>query len=553
MADSPEMVPVRMLTQHAYCPRLGYMEWVQQEFAYNEEVVEGENHHRNVDAPSGFDKHRDAGEEDLVHVTSVNLSDEALGLTCKADLLELQGKNAVPVEYKRGRIPDNPRRAYDSHIVQLCAQGLLLRANGYACTKGVVYYVTSRKRVEVEFDDETVAATLKCLHDMRETAAGGTIPPPLVDSPKCPRCSLVGICLPDETRALSEGAEKVDPDSVRRMFPIRDDAMPVYVQDQGARVSLSGDRMVITPRAGEASSVRFIDISSLTLYGNVQVTTQAARRLCREDVSICYMSYGGRFEGITTGTVSKNVDLRLHQYAAHQSSARRMAVARQVVHGKIRNSITMLRRNHASPPKDVLDGMERLAERAAAAKQYEALLGMEGAAARMYFAAFSGMLKSDSEAFKFEARNRRPPKDPVNALLSYLYSLLCRQAVVSALCVGFDPYLGFLHMPRYGKPSLALDLMEEFRPIIADSTCLTLINNGSIAKSDMVVTKFGVNLTNDGRIKVIRAYERRMDTTVRHALLGYSASYRRILATQVRLLARHVAGEISSYPPFMTR
>ena len=163
------------------------------------------------------------------------------------------------------------------------------------------------------------------------------------------------------------------------------------------------------------------------------------------------------------------------------------------------------------------------------------------------------MLKSDSAAFDFDGRNRRPPKDPVNAMLSFLYAMLTRQATVTASKVGLDPYLGYLHMPKHGKPALALDLIEEFRPLVADSTCLTLVNTGEISESDVVRSDFGVALTAEGRRTVIRAYERRMDASVMHPLLGYGASYRRILETQARLLSRHILGEIAAYPAFRTR
>ena len=213
----------------------------------------------------------------------------------------------------------------------------------------------------------------------------------------------------------------------------------------------------------------------------------------------------------------------------------------------------MLRRNHRSPRQDKIDELDGFARRARLATKYDALLGMEGMAARIYFSEFSGMIKSESMEFDFTGRNRRPPLDPVNAIMSFLYSMLTRQAMTTVSMVGFDPYLGYLHMPKYGKPALALDIIEEFRPIIGDSVCITLINNGEITASDVIRTKFGVNLTDHGRRTVISAYERRMDMAINHPLLGYSASYRRIMETQARLLSRHILDEIPAYPAFRTR
>ena len=551
------LIPVRMLTQFAYCSRLGYLEWVQGEFESSADVEEGRFQHRVVDEPSG---RRKMAEEDdggeVIHARSVTLSDERLGLVAKADLLEIDGKAATPVEYKRGTVPDVPGNVYDSTLVQVCAQGLLLRANGYECGEGVVYYAGSKRRVRVVLDDVAVAKTLQCIHDMREMLKEGTIPPPLVDSPKCPRCSLVGICLPDETNALSGGDSggTVRADSVRRMYPVRVDTVPVYVQEQGAKVSVSGELLVVKPREGPVRKVRLMDVSDLTLYGNVQVTTQAVRRLCERGIPVCYLSYGGRYIGRTTGRMSRNIDLRIRQHRMYHDKVGLMRIARSMVSGKIKNCMVMLRRNHISPPGEVLEEMGGLAERCGTVRKYDALLGMEGLAARLYFSEFAGMIKADDGGgFDFRERNRRPPKDPVNAMLSFVYMMLARQAEITVGTVGMDPYLGFLHTPHHGRPSLALDIMEEFRPIIGDSVCLTLVNTGAIRKSDFLVTPFGVSMTGDGRRKVITAFESRMDETIQHRLLGYSASYRRILETQARLLARHIMGEIPQYPPFRVR
>ncbi len=546
----PTLIPVRMLTQFAYCNRLGYMEWVQGEFETSADVEEGTLQHRRVDEPSGQRKMKEGG-DGPIHARSVTVSDDTLGLVAKADLLEIQGKTATPVEYKKGTVPDVPGGVRESTMIQVCAQGLLLRANGYECAEGVVYYAGSKRRVTVPLDDLAVAKTLQSIHDMKEMIKNNTIPPPLVDSPKCPRCSLVGICLPDETNALSDGGE-VGADSVRRMYPVRVDTVPVYVQNQGAYVSVTGELLRIKSPDGGIRKVRLMDVSDLTLYGNIQVTTQAVRKLCERGIPVCYLSYGGRFVGRTSGRTSRNVDLRIRQHQAYGSKTATMRIARAIVRGKIKNSVVMLRRNHASPPVPVLEEMDGLAEKCRTVRRYDALLGMEGLAARLYFSEFAGMLKGD-ERFDFRDRNRRPPKDPVNAILSFVYMMLSRQAEITVGTVGMDPYLGFLHTPHHGRPSLALDLMEEFRPIIGDSVCVSLVNNGMIKRSDFVRTPFGVAMTDGGRRRVIMAFESRMDETVRHRLLGYSASYRRILETQARLLARHLMGEIPEYPPFRVR
>lgn len=550
--DTLDLIPVRMLTQYAYCKRLAYMEWVQGEFEYNAYVVDGKYKHRNVDKPSGA-KQMSQDTDEKIHARSVTISDAKLGLISKMDLLEMEGNITTPIEYKRGSTPKNPDRVYEDHVIQVCAQGLLLRANGYTCTKGIIYYISSKQRIEVDLDDETIKKTKQMIMEMREMVNKDTMPSPLVDSPKCPQCSLVGICLPDETNMLSKNMSHINKDQIRRMYPMRNDAIPLYVQEQGAYVTKSGECIHVKTIDKQVKKIRLIDISEITLFGNVQVTTPAIRELCNRNIPICYMTYGGWFTGMTSGLSHKNVELRIGQHRRYEKKSASMAIAREIVFAKIKNCATMLRRNHKSPPKDKIDELDGFAERARTTRQYETLLGIEGMAARIYFSEFNGMVKSESTYFEFTGRNRRPPKDPINAILSFLYAMLTRQATTTVSRVGFDPYLGYLHMPKYGKPALALDLIEEFRPIVADSVCITLINNVEITPSDMIKTRFGVNLTSDGRRKVITAYERRMNTIITHPILGYTVSYRRVMETQARLLSRHILGEIPAYPAFRTR
>lgn len=559
---TPELVPARMLNEFAYCPRLGYLEWVQGEFADSVDTMEGRFQHRRVDRPGGqlpsaeaeeSPEGKPSDEGEVIHARSVMLSDEALGAIARIDLMEGQGSHVTPVDYKHGKAPDVPEGAWEPERVQLCLQGLLLRANGYTCTEGVLYFVESRERVTIPFDEALVARTLELLRQAREIAASGRIPPPLVDSPKCPRCSLVGICLPDEVNLLSGRVESLRPEDVRRLAPARDDALPLYVQAQGAVIGRSGDVLEIRLKGEVVQQVKLLEVSHVALFGNVQVTAQALRELCDRNVPVCHFSYGGWFRGITTGMAHKNVELRCRQFAVAASSEAALPIAREIVHGKVRNARTLLRRNHRQPPEAALSELDRLARSARVSRSLESLLGIEGAAARTYFSEFQGMLKADSIAFDFRSRNRRPPRDPVNAILSFLYAMLIKDTMVTALAVGFDPYLGFYHQPRYGKPALALDLAEEFRPLIADSVCLGLINNGELTEKDAIARAGAVALTQGGRRKVIEAYERRMDTLVTHPLFGYPISYRRVLEVQARLLGRHLLGELPAYPAFRTR
>jgi CRISPR-associated protein Cas1 len=550
----PPFLPVRMLNEFTYCARLGYLEWVQGEFADNDDTVEGRYHHRNVDRIRRRARRIDDGEggAETIHERSVWLGSETLGLSAKIDLLEREGRRVTPVDYKRGKRPHVPRGAYEPELVQLCAQGLLLRAHGYDCDEGVLFFVGSRERVTIVFDNELIARTTQLAAQMRAAATAGQVPPPLVDSPKCPRCSLVGICLPDEVRFLT-GADGPVP---RSLVPARDDALPLHVQHPGARIRKDGEVLQIVADDEVIGEARLAETSQVVLFGNAHVTTPVVQELCQRGIPLCYLSSGGWFYGITHGMSHKNVDLRRRQYAAAGDPEKCLALARRFVQTKIANCRTLLRRNHPSPADDLLDGLKADMRRAGQTQRLDALLGVEGTAAHRYFSAFAEMLhpgEGETAAFDLASRNRRPPRDPVNALLSLAYAMLTREWAVVLFSVGFDPYLGFYHQPKYGRPALALDLMEEFRPLIGDSVVLTVINNGEVKPDDFIGAMGSVSLTAAGRTRFIEAYERRMSQEITHPIFGYRISYRRVLEVQARLLGRYLAGEIPEYPSFTTR
>lgn len=552
-AGVPELLPARMLNEFVYCPRLFWLEWVDGEFAHSADTLEGRSVHRRVDKEGGAlpDLEADeADEPDRPRVArSVMLSSERLGLIAKLDLVESGDGKVRPVDYKKGKLPE--QGPWDPELIQVAAQVLLLREEGYDCDEGILYYAGSKRRAVVDVDMLLEQRVLNFIRDARAVAAGGQAPPPLVESPKCPRCSLAGICLPDEVNLIS-GRTDDDP---RRLVPARDDARPLHVQEQGAKIGLKQGRLRVYRRTGGDEEAKIIDVSQVCLYGNVQITTQTVKALADEGIPILQHSYGGWLQAVTWGFPHKNVGLRIEQHRVAADEERSLAIARGIVEAKIRNQRTLLRRNGGPECGDALAQLELQAEAASRAASAESLLGVEGLAARIYFSMFPKMLKPEMgiEGFTFEGRNRRPPKDPVNAMLSFAYSLLVRDLYVKAWSVGFEPLLGFFHKPRYGRPALPLDLAEEFRPLIGDSVVINVVNNGEIGPSDFIRRGTGVALTEDGRRRFIMAYERRVDTMVRHPVLNYSVSYRRIFEVQARLLARHVVGELDRYEGFRTR
>ena len=582
IADVPP-VPVRMLNEYTYCARLGYLMWVQGEWAESADTLDGQFVHRNVDredrraapAPTAVldkakDKEptKDAEPEVILHARSLRLEDATLGMIAVADIVELEGNVATPVDYKRAKAPDIPEGAWEPDRVQLCGQALLLRAAGYQCDSGIVYYAASKKRVPVVFDDALVARTMSLLAEFRQVAANGKMPLPLVDSPKCPRCSLISICMPDETRILKEiGIEGIaaafaeefapteenkpaTPNGRRTILVPRADARPLHISEPGARLGKTGERLKVELKEKELLTVRLIDVSQVCLYGPVQVSTQALTELIDADIPVCYFSSGGWFRGISTGFSHKNIEIRIRQYAIAADPKQSLVFAKSFVTGKIRNCRTLLRRNLPDESGLVLHQLVELADEADKATSIETLLGYEGMAAKLYFAAFARLMKSE---FDFDGRNRRPPTDPVNATLSFLYAMLAKECHIAAQIAGLDPMLGLLHQPRYGRPSLALDLAEEFRPLLADSVALSLLNTGELKAEHFVRRAAACALTATGRRTVVTAWERRLRSEVTHPIFGYSLSYSRVIPVQARLLTRALIGEIPIYPSFKTR
>jgi CRISPR-associated protein Cas1 len=617
----PQQIPARMLNEFVYCQRLFYYEFVEGVFIESADTLRGGAIHQRVDSGTGAlpaaKRKSETGkpkevqattpdaadsaskatetqstEPETIHSRSVQMGSERLGVVAKMDLVEsktgkedlLTALEVCPVDYKAGapKEGEEANELWDTDKMQLGLQALILRDNGYACNEGIIYYRATKQRVRLPITSELENWILQNITEARRIVTG-PIPPPLVNSPKCVRCSLAPVCLPDETRMLAEAPPVLDAnleeksdspaqksaEPPRRLIAARDDTRPLYLNTQGFRVGCKDEVLQVKEKDKVVDEVRLRDLSHVALFGNIQISTQAVQSLCEMEIPVTYFSMGGWFYGITRGHTLKNVFLRMEQFRLARDEAKCLSLARQFVHGKIRNHRTLLMRNHLEPPEPVILKLKRASEDALAATSIEELLGIEGAAASQYFQQFNGMVKIADELaeehnptkdvkqlafnFNFTNRNRRPPTDPVNAMLSLAYSMLSKDCTLAALAVGFDPYIGFFHQPRFGRPALALDLMEEMRPLIAESTVLSCINNRVVTEKDFVRAGQAVNLTAPGRKRFFQMYEQRMSSLITHPLFDYKVSYRRALELQARLLAKTLTGEIAEYVPLLTR
>jgi CRISPR-associated protein Cas1 len=588
--ESQPPLPVRRLHNFIYCPRLFYFQWVENIFQENADTVAGSHVHRNVDAPSKLDDPKELGLPEGAKLRSLRLESESLGLIGVVDIVEGGPDGAEIIDYKRGsarRDGEGERVAKEPDAMQVAAHALLLREHGVNAVRGAVYYAADKRRVPVEFSEELFSKVRKAIDDARAVAASGKCPPPLKNDARCLYCSAYPICLPNESlwwskrrkpadtdgqiqfgfiaqsedavrsqilAALDFAAESTDKEpTLQPPRPGGDDGEVLVVQTPGAQIGQRGDELLVSVKGEDVRKLPGQQVRAIYCYGAVQITAQAVSTCLELGIDVSYFSPAGRFLGMLGGLPASGVDARRGQYRLFEMPGVRLQLAREVIRAKIHNQRVMLMRNGDVPDR-VTSLMASFRDSTESARDLTALLGVEGSAAALYFEQFESMLKQrDDWKFDWRGRNRRPPRDPVNALLSLGYSMLAKELTGVCYSVGLDPFLGFMHQPRYGRPALALDLMEEFRPLIADSVAISLINRGELGPEDFIKSANGMFLTDKGRRPFWEGWFRRLDTEVSHPEFSYKMAYRRMLEVQARQLWRFVRGEALTYHGFVTR
>ena len=339
----------------------------------------------------------------------------------------------------------------------------------------------------------------------------------------------------------------------------------LYVTTENAWLHKDGENAVVKADGIELGRVPVHLLGGIVCLGSTGVTPALMGHCAERGVCISMMGRSGRFLARIEGPVSGNVLLRRGQYHVADSAERTAAVAGHIVTGKLLNQRTVVRRalrDHSahSPPavaarlRSCESRLSDAARRSASPQPINVLRGIEGEAARAYYAVFNDLVRSEERAFDFTHRSRRPPLDPVNALLSFLYSLLVHDYRSALETVGLDPAVGFLHRERPGRPSLALDLMEELRPVLADRLALSLINRRQLEASDFETSVTGsVTMRDDGRKKVLVAYQDRKKDELVHPFLQEKTTLGLVPFVQANLMARHLRGDLDGYPPFLWR
>lgn len=568
--------PARNVAEYAYCPRLFYFMQVEGIFVASSDTEKGVAVHRRVDRPSALPGNADEDEADAARpktVRSLALTSERLGLTATLDLAEISGRIAVPVEYRKGRpkrtAMERPADEYDDEEleqprlsraeawptdrVQVGLQSVLLESAGYEVNEAVVYYASERLRLRIAVDDDLKAEALRTLEEAKRCAEGPR-PLPLVNDPRCPRCSLQPVCLPDEVnqQRAQSGGEEFSP---RRIWPPRDDGIHVVAQQEGVKVGVRGMELRVTGKDGSVvKAMPLANLESLSLLGSVQISTQAVHTLAGMNLPIAFLSAAGRLVAMVDPMDSVSAEVRRSQIRKLDRPEICLELARALIAAKIANQRTLLLRNHTSLPGAVAADLAQEARNAARAGSVESVRGHEGQAAAIYFAHFAGMFKGLLSAeFDANGRKRRPPPDPINACLSLAYSMLAHECVAALRLARLEPSIGGFHVSKPGRPAFALDLMEPFRPLIADSLAITCFNRGELTEGHFLRTVSGCNLTDAGRRAFFNALGRRMDTEVTHPVFEYRLSYRRMIVLHARMIAAWLTGDIPTLAFLTTR
>jgi CRISPR-associated protein Cas1 len=564
--------PARNVAEYAYCPRLFYLMEVEGIHVPSADTEQGHAVHRRVNRPSAQSKDDDEPDPGRPKtIRSLTLSSHALGLTATMDITEISGNVAVPIEYRKGRPkrktmappPDDPEEADNPPLsqpeawpidrIQVGLQAVLLKEAGYEVPQTILYYAAEKFRLEIPFDD-TLESEALATFEAAKLCAQGIRPKPLLNDSRCPRCSLQPICLPDEinSQCSKDINEEMTP---RKIWPPRDDGIHVVTQTNGTKISVKGMTLVIKDKEGTTlKEIPLANLETLSLLGSVQISTQAVHVLADRCIPIAYLSSAGRLVAIVDPLDSVSAEVRKAQVKKFDNPRSCLELSRALVSSKIINQRTLLMRNHNAIQKETSTELAKAAERATSASSLEELRGHEGRAGALYFGYFAGMFKSPlAGEFDANGRQRRPPPDPINACLSMAYTMLAHECVAALRLARTEPSIGAYHVSRPGRPALALDLMEPFRPLIADSVTLSAFNRGELCEGHFLRTSAGCAFTDAGRKAFFIAYARRMDMEITHPIFEYRLSYRRMLVLHARMIAAWLLGEVSTLAFLTTR
>jgi len=562
MAENTAEEPlIRVMALHAlaYCERLFYLEEVEVIRVADANVYQGRRLHEKLEKEPG--------------AATMELASETLGLRGKLDWLRETSGRAVVVEHKKGKSRGGTE-PWPSDRLQVLAYALLLAE--HVKTKDVearIRYHADKKTIPVPFvPEEARAEVATAVERARTLRRSLQRPPPAVEERLCRSCSLAPVCLPEEERQ-AKGKEKP-----QRLFPADDTRGVVHIVEQGASLRRDGEQLVVHLPDGVKKALPGMTVGALVLHGYVQITAQALGFCAANDIGVHWLSYGGRYLGAFAAGAGA-VQRKNRQFQALQSASFKTGLCARLVRAKVENQLRYILRatrgDETSRSQAVEEGLSGMRDALAALSRIEAeiatcvegvdaqkesgatggagvdvtaavgrIRGLEGLAGRCYFALLPQVLQLDAgHALYFQGRNRRPPRDPFNALLSFGYALLHRDCLNALLCVGLEPCFGFMHRPRSAAHPLALDLMDLFRVMLWDIPMVGSVNRKQWSEDDFERAGAQVWLNVDGRRKAIALYETRKCEKWKHPVLDYSLSYGRTIELEARLLEKEWTGQ----------
>ncbi len=530
-------IRVSALHALAYCPRLFYLEEVEELYTQDAAVFAGRRLHAELE------KQEDEEWEELF------LESEELGLRGKVDALRTRDGQIIPYEHKRGRAHRDENKqpqAWESDRLQILAYAYLLElVLKITVQEGRIRYHADNVLIRVPLDDAGRAAVREAIqqaHILRQS----THRPPVTDNERlCARCSLAPVCLPEEARL----AHDRDWQPIR-LFPEDDERQVIHILEPGASVGRAGEQIKITRREQPVETVPARQVAQLVLHGFSQISTQALYLCAQQDIGVHFISGGGQYLG-SFDTRCGSIQRRIRQYAALSNPETCLELARKLVICRAQGQRKFLMRGTRgkTPVPQVLEQaiaqMKAVLKQVPQAKSLESLLGLEGNLAALYFGALPCLISKEvATELHFHTRNRRPPLDRFNAMPSFGYALLLKDVMNAILTVGLEPALGFYHQARSQAAPLALDLLEIFRVPLVDMIVVASVNRGQWdVKQDFEVRGQQVWLSGTGKRKFIELYERRKQESWKHPVTGYSLTYRRLLELEVRLLEKEWMGE----------
>jgi len=530
---------IRVSALHAlvYCPRLFYLEEVEELYTQDAAVFAGRRLHVELE------KQEEEEWEELF------LESAELGLRGRVDALRTRDGQTIPYEHKRGRShrgDNNQPQAWESDLLQILAYACLMEsALGIPVPEGRIRYHADNVLVHVALDDAGRGAVREAVQEARSLRASAYRPPVTDNERLCARCSLAPVCLPEEARLAHDREWQPI-----RLFPKDDERQVIHVLEPGTCVGRTGEQLKITRRDQPVEKVPARQVGQVVLHSFSQISTQAMHFCASQEIGVHFISGGGRYLG-SFDARQGSIQRRIRQYAALSNPETCLELARKLVICRGQGQRKFLMRGQRGRGEVPAKLQQAIIQMKAVLKQIprvnslESLLGLEGNLAALYFGALPFLVSAEvAPELHFTGRSRRPPKDRFNALLSFGYALLLKDVMNGILTVGLEPALGFYHQPRSQAAPLALDLMEIFRVPLVDLPIMGSINRGQWdVQTDFEVRGGQVWLSDTGRQKLIEVYERRKEESWKHPATGYSLTYRRLLELEVRLLEKEWSGE----------